>query len=685
MSFTENFAEFLNVSEFASAGTWSVGPTPINLIFDSGYEATQLGLIAGIEGARLTAMVETASVPTIAHGQTIAIGGLIFTIRGIQPDGTGMTLLVLEESDEVITVPTYSTYLANAEGYGALPTATSSVNTAAIRAALATGQTATLTTPGVYSVDEDFGPSPLVIGRGVRFLVNSSQAEVRPFDEWAPASGTWAYNSPAFRDTTITWNGFATANLTYSATPNTNRVDWQPLTSGPTQTEFMGLWVRNATAKYLAVEVLIDKSGGFSAYTQLLLMVPPTGGGWKQLFFSNGQDWSINGAYSSGGDWTAGDVFAQMQILRIRQSTLALGSNWGSGDTINIGPLITKPRRVRPMFMITHDDGFASVYENRAWLTDRKLRSTCFVYPQYLGRTSGYMNAGQLQELYGLGWDVGNHGNDEFFFSPSSNSGSGTVSHDTANTLTVVITSGGTPHQGFAENYVNISGLSSGYNGIWKCASVSGTTMTFTVPYSGSAPTGTAFISGSGSGLGLNTMTAPQGTASVQYATDWLLSQGFYRSAYHHALPQGTYSAKVKSMMASVGIKSVRATLPGNIAVGNEGLVQWAVSQDPNKMDGIAAAYMASSGTYADVYVQRGDPLVYGGVLSVEAGGNLANVQRVIDANITRGGCLPLLTHSLGPGDIAWHHSWMDYLVTKRDLGLCDIVTVSEMYAALTR
>lgn len=97
MPFTEDTAAFLQVADFATAATWSVGSAVVNVIFDSGYQAAELGAIAGMEGARLTAVVATADMPTAAHGQTLTIASVVYTIRGVQSDGTGMTTLVLAE------------------------------------------------------------------------------------------------------------------------------------------------------------------------------------------------------------------------------------------------------------------------------------------------------------------------------------------------------------------------------------------------------------------------------------------------------------------------------------------------------------------------------------------------------------------------------------------------------------
>lgn len=89
---TENPAIFL--ADFGTDATWSGGGT-VRGIFDSGFQAAQLGLDVGIEGARYTYLVPTADMPGVAHGHTLVIGGTTYTVRGVQPDGTGWTLLVL--------------------------------------------------------------------------------------------------------------------------------------------------------------------------------------------------------------------------------------------------------------------------------------------------------------------------------------------------------------------------------------------------------------------------------------------------------------------------------------------------------------------------------------------------------------------------------------------------------------
>ena len=94
---TEDLAVFFDLSRFGTAATWSVGGVPVTGIFDSGYQATQLGLDVGVEGARYAFTCAAAAVPTAAQGQTLTIGAVVYTIRSVQPDGTGLVLLLLHK------------------------------------------------------------------------------------------------------------------------------------------------------------------------------------------------------------------------------------------------------------------------------------------------------------------------------------------------------------------------------------------------------------------------------------------------------------------------------------------------------------------------------------------------------------------------------------------------------------
>jgi hypothetical protein len=70
--------------------------TEITVIFDAAYQtASPMGV--DIESSKPMAMAKSTDVENEVHGNTITIRGTIYMIVGIQPDGTGMTNLILSE------------------------------------------------------------------------------------------------------------------------------------------------------------------------------------------------------------------------------------------------------------------------------------------------------------------------------------------------------------------------------------------------------------------------------------------------------------------------------------------------------------------------------------------------------------------------------------------------------------
>ena len=99
MAFAEDLAPFFDTAEFGTAASYlplgSVeDPVTINGIFDHAYAEPIDGVA---EGARPVFTCAAASVPNAAHGDTLTIAGTTYKVRGVQPDGTGVVLLVLEE------------------------------------------------------------------------------------------------------------------------------------------------------------------------------------------------------------------------------------------------------------------------------------------------------------------------------------------------------------------------------------------------------------------------------------------------------------------------------------------------------------------------------------------------------------------------------------------------------------
>jgi hypothetical protein len=60
-------------------------------IFDADYQDA-----FGVAGSGPVLLIQTAAAPAVATGNTVAVSSTNYTVVGIQPDGTGMTRLILE-------------------------------------------------------------------------------------------------------------------------------------------------------------------------------------------------------------------------------------------------------------------------------------------------------------------------------------------------------------------------------------------------------------------------------------------------------------------------------------------------------------------------------------------------------------------------------------------------------------
>lgn len=88
-----DLANFFDTDEHGTAATYS-GST-VNGIFDNEFFEADGGTV-GVESAQPLFTCQTDDVSGIAHGDSITISGTAYTVRGVQPDGTGVTQLILE-------------------------------------------------------------------------------------------------------------------------------------------------------------------------------------------------------------------------------------------------------------------------------------------------------------------------------------------------------------------------------------------------------------------------------------------------------------------------------------------------------------------------------------------------------------------------------------------------------------
>lgn len=92
MAFTEPLAAFFDTDGFAVSAT--LAGVSVSGIFDNQYFEPLGG---DVQGAQPVFMLPTASASSAAHGQSLVVNGVTYKIRGVEPDGTGITMLRLEK------------------------------------------------------------------------------------------------------------------------------------------------------------------------------------------------------------------------------------------------------------------------------------------------------------------------------------------------------------------------------------------------------------------------------------------------------------------------------------------------------------------------------------------------------------------------------------------------------------
>jgi hypothetical protein len=88
---TDHFAVAGSYSNLANAGTHPTNASTVNGIFDNEY-----GEVNGMAATRPVFMVESTDVSDATDGAKLTVNSVVYTIRVVQPDGTGVTTLILE-------------------------------------------------------------------------------------------------------------------------------------------------------------------------------------------------------------------------------------------------------------------------------------------------------------------------------------------------------------------------------------------------------------------------------------------------------------------------------------------------------------------------------------------------------------------------------------------------------------
>lgn len=95
MAFTEDMTVFFNTGDFASSAT--VGGVAVKGIFDKAYQFGDVG-DSGMASTAPVLTLATASVPASPVGVAVVIGAVTYTVAAHEPDGVGVSLLMLEKA-----------------------------------------------------------------------------------------------------------------------------------------------------------------------------------------------------------------------------------------------------------------------------------------------------------------------------------------------------------------------------------------------------------------------------------------------------------------------------------------------------------------------------------------------------------------------------------------------------------
>lgn len=93
MPFAEDFTAFMSPTEFATSVL--VAGSPVNALFDNGYSLGSVGML-GMASSQPVLTLPTASVAANPVGAAVQAGGVGYLVVAHEPDGTGLSRLMLE-------------------------------------------------------------------------------------------------------------------------------------------------------------------------------------------------------------------------------------------------------------------------------------------------------------------------------------------------------------------------------------------------------------------------------------------------------------------------------------------------------------------------------------------------------------------------------------------------------------
>lgn len=96
MAFNEDLLAFLDTADFAVVADYNSGTSVVG-IFDAPHELAALGMSLQAS-AKPQFLCRAADVDADPVGKALVVNGITYSIAENQPDGTGMTLLILKRS-----------------------------------------------------------------------------------------------------------------------------------------------------------------------------------------------------------------------------------------------------------------------------------------------------------------------------------------------------------------------------------------------------------------------------------------------------------------------------------------------------------------------------------------------------------------------------------------------------------
>jgi len=90
---TEDFGAFMNTAEFATSVTLDGATVPA--IFDAAFALGSVGAY-GMASTQPSLTLASANVPSAPIGKTAVVGNANYLVAAHEPDGTGISRLLLE-------------------------------------------------------------------------------------------------------------------------------------------------------------------------------------------------------------------------------------------------------------------------------------------------------------------------------------------------------------------------------------------------------------------------------------------------------------------------------------------------------------------------------------------------------------------------------------------------------------